>query len=557
MARLSAARGGCLRALALAWLAAAPVAAAGKPELRFVETGAAWGLDFRHHHGGSGERYMVETVVGGLALLDYDDDGDLDVLFVDGGVLPGYEGPTPRSRLYRNDTRPGAPSFADVTERSGLDFDGYGCGATAGDVDGDGDIDVYLTAFGPNALYLNRGDGTFVESAAAAGVADPLWSTSASFFDADRDHDLDLYVVNYVDFALDNHKFCGDRARGIRGYCHPDVYDGLPDRFYRNRGDGTFEDATTAAGLAGPLEAGLGVVAADFDGDHWPDLYVANDLDPNQVFLNRGDGTFEDVSLLSGASHSPQGRAEAGMGVEAADFDGDGALDLYVTNFALETNALYQNLGGGLFLDRRFAAKIAEASLRNLGFGVAGQDFDHDRDVDLFVANGHTLDNAAELSEVQQYAQRNQVMENLGDGVFRERTDVGVDVVRVSRGLATGDLDGDGDLDVVIVNSNQEAEVYENRGAAEGAWLLVDLQAAVKNRAGIGSRLELRTAAGDHATAQVREIRTASSYLSQGALTVHFGVGDAERAELEVRFPSGRVRRYRDLPAGRRVRATE
>jgi enediyne biosynthesis protein E4 len=539
---------------ALAILGAAALAAQASPPgaagtLRFREVALEWGLDFRHHHGGSGQRYMVETMVGGLMLVDYDGDGDLDVLFVDGGVLPGYEGEPARTRLFRNDSRPGAMAFVDVTERAGIDFTAYGCGAVAGDVDGDGDLDLYLTAWGPNALYLNQGDGTFVEAATEAGVADPSWSASAVFFDADRDGDLDLYVANYVDFSLANHKFCGDVSRGIQGYCHPNAYDGLPDRFYRNRGDGTFEDATAAAGLAGPREAGLGAVAADLDGDGWPDLYVANDLDPNLLFRNRGAGTFEDMSLLSGTSHSPAGRAEAGMGVEAADLDGDGRLDLYVTNFALETNAFYRNQGDFLFFDQRFGAKLAEPSLHVLGFGVAAQDFDHDGDLDLFVANGHILDNAEELSEVKQYAQRNQVMENLGDGTFRERLDAGVDVVRVSRGLATGDLDGDGDLDVVIVNSNQQAEVYENLGAAADAFLLVDLRASGKNTSGIGARLDL-SAAG---RSQAREVRTASSYLSQGAITVHFGLGAAARAELAVRWPGGGVRRYRELGAGRRL----
>jgi hypothetical protein len=546
---------GALVAAALC-LSARPAAAAEESSLRFAEVSRSWGLVFRHHHGGSGRRYMVETMVGGLSLFDYDGDGDLDVLFVDGGRLPGYEGEPARTVLFRNDSRPGTPTFVDVTAAAGIELSAYGCGAVAGDVDGDGDLDLYVTAFGPNALFLNRGDGTFVEAGAAAGVADPLWSASATFFDPDRDGDLDLYVASYVDFSLDNHKFCGDRERGIQGYCHPDSYAGEPDRFFRNRGDGTFEDATEAAGLAGPREAGLGVVAADLDDDGWPDLYVANDLDPNLLFRNRGDGTFEDVSLLSGTSHSPAGRAEAGMGVEAADFDGDGRLDLFVTNFALETNALYRNLGDGLFSDQRFAAKVAEPSLHFLGFGVAAQDFDHDADVDLFVANGHILDNAAELSDVKEYAQRNQVMENLGDGTFRERTDAGVDVVRVSRGLAAGDLDGDGDLDVVVVDSNQEAEVHENQGAAAGRFLLVEMDGTTGNHHGVGARIVVRQRSGSGpARAQIREVRTASSYLSQGALAAHFGLESAAPVELEIRFPGGGgLRRYQGLPAGTRLR---
>jgi enediyne biosynthesis protein E4 len=590
-------------ALALALALATAGAASGSPWFR--EVAASWGLDVRHHHGGSGARYMPETMIGGVAAFDYDGDGDQDVLFVDGAALPGYQGEPPRTRLLRNEgpaTRPDgtvAPRFVDVTERARIAFSGYGCGATVGDYDGDGDQDVYLTAFGRNALFRNEGDGTFVEVAGEAGVADESWSASATFFDPDRDGDLDLYVASYVDFALDHHVFCGDQKAGIRGYCHPDVYQGLPDRFFRNRGDGTFEEAAQAAGFGGATEAGLGVVAADLDRDGWPDLYVANDLDPNLLFHNRGDGTFEDVSLLSGSAYSHLGQPEAGMGVEAADLDGDGALDLFVTNFALESNAFYKNVGGMTFIDRRFPSRLAEPSLRVLGFGVAAHDFDQDGDLDLLVANGHILDNAEVLSNVKEYAQPNQLFANRGDGVFDlvadaiETVEEGPAGWRVSRGLASADLDGDGDLDAVLVSSDQVAEVYENVGA-RGRWLLVDLRgadgpAAVgperttggfapgseaapaeavgpaggrgaarptrSTRDAIGARLEWRSAEASRPL--VRERRTASSYLSQGALPVHFGVGDAERGILDVAWPSGRRLRVRDVPADRRVLVVE
>lgn len=520
-------------------------------QISFREVSEAWELDFRHHHGGSGERYMVETMAGGVVLFDYDVDGDLDVFFVDGGPLPGYRGESPRSRLFRND---GAGNFVDVTDRSGITVTTYGMGGVAGDVDGDGDLDLYVTAFGPNHLFINRGDGTFEERTEAAGVGDALWSASAAFADVDRDGDLDLYVTNYVDFTLENHKFCGDPERDLRGYCHPEKYEGLPDRFYRNRGDGTFADATAAAGLAGSRDAGLGVVFGDLDGDGWPDLYVANDTDPNLLFRNRGDGTFEDASLLAGTGYDPSGKPEAGMGVDLGDIDGDGKLDIVVTNFEFETNSLYRNMGSATFVDARFRARIAEPTIRDLAFGVAFADLDHDRDLDLVVANGHILDNAPEFDASSRYAQPNRVFENLGDGRFRLVAEHGMDLVRVSRGLATGDLDGDGDLDVVVVSSNDRAEVWENRCDGCGGTLLVDLVGAAGNTYGIGARLEARL----DERLMVREVRTGASYLSHGSLAAHFGVGNSERVdELTVRWPSGAVQRLQQLPAGRRLRIAE
>ena len=528
---------------------------AGGGEIHFREVSSAWGLDFRHNAGISGRMYMVETMAGGVVLFDYDCDGDDDVFFIDGGVLPGYEGPPPHSRLFRNDAGGDTPRFVDVTDFAGINFSGYGVGGAAGDVDGDGDLDLYVTALGSNELFLNLGNGRFRSAGAERGVDDARWSASAAFGDVDLDGHLDLYVVNYTDFSTTNHKFCGlagsegtkaDTAGG-RGYCHPDMYNGVADRLYRNDGRGFFVDATVESGLGDAAEAGLGVVIGDLDGDAWPDLYVANDKDPNLLFRGLGDGRFEDESLLSGAAYDRNGIAEAGMGVELADLDGDGRQDLVVTNFALETNAFYTSAGSGVFLDRRYPAGLAQPSLQHLAFGVNALDADLDGDLDLFVANGHIQPNAAHIGEVGTYEQPNQLFENLGNGRFRVRQDVGLDIVRTSRGSAVADLNLDGDLDVVVVNSNQPSEVYENRTA--GQWLAVGL--SLSGQSEVGARIELT--AGDRV--QVRETRAGSSYLSQSTLTAFFGLGAGEFVDRLVARPPGpgRPLLLRDLPASRRL----
>ncbi|HKI00661.1 MAG TPA: CRTAC1 family protein [Thermoanaerobaculia bacterium] len=521
--------------------------------IKFREVSKEWGIDFHHHHGGSGKRYMVETMVGGVVMFDFDDDGDEDLFFVDGGVLPSYTGPPPRSRLFRND---GGHKFTDWTDRSGIKIASYGAGGSAGDVDNDGDLDLFVTAFaGPDQLFRNNGDGTFTDVTAKAGVGDTLWSSSSAFADVDNDGDLDLYMVSYVDHSVANHKLCGDAKRKLEGYCHPDEYNPLPGRFYRNRGDGTFEDATQSAGFGGAVGPGLGVVFGDIDNDGWQDVFIANDNKPNFLFHNKKDGTFEDVSLISGAGIGGHGRPEAGMGVDMADYDGNGLLDIVVTNYELETNGLYKNLGDVAFVDSRSPAGIAEPSLMFLAFGVDFADLDQDGDPDLVIANGHTNDNAALFLEGSQFAQRNQVFENLGNGKFREDKATGMDVVRVSRGLATGDLDGDGDLDVAIIDSNDPCEVYENVSAsgASGNWLQVKIAAPAGNRFGIGARLEVE-AGGKR---QVDDVRTASSFLSQNALAVHFGLGkNAKVDRLTVRRPGrpnrpGSVQVFNGLPANR------
>jgi hypothetical protein len=543
--------------LVLVLVPAAPLHAAG---IRFREASRDWGIDFRHHHGGSGQRFMVESVSGGVVMFDFDGDGDEDLFFVDGGSLPGSTGEPARSRLFRNDGGDGGPRFTDWTERSHLRIAAYGMGGTAGDIDGDGDLDLFVTEFGgPDQLFRNNGDGTFTDVTATAGAGDSLWSSSAAFADVDNDGDLDLYVANYVDFTLATHKFCGDVLRHIQTYCHPDVYNGQPHHLYRNRGDGTFEDATQAAGLAGAVGPGLGVVFGDMDNDGWQDIYVANDLKPNFLFRNvgvgtgmgagsKGRGSFEDISLPSGTGFSEDGKPEAGMGVDMGDYDGDGLLDIVVTNFELETNGLYKNLGGGGFVDMRSPAGIAEPSLLFLAFGVAFADLDQDGDLDLVIANGHVADNAAQLLEGSQYRQRNQVFENLGNGRYREDKATGMDVVRASRSLACGDLDGDGDLDVIVVDSNEPAEVWQNASAGEG-WLHVEFVAPAGNRFAIGARLELESGG----KRQIRDVKTASSYLAQNALSVHFGLGASGKVDrLTVRRP-GRVEVFRNLPANRRL----
>ena len=520
--------------------------------------------------GGRGDYYMIETVGSGVVAFDYDGDGDDDLLFVDSGE-PAPHGSKPgRTTLLRNDQGPDGVRFVDVTEDSGILLDSYGMGAVTSDVDGDGDPDLYLTAFGPNRLWLNGGDGAF-SPAPNGDAADPSWSASAAFGDVDLDGDLDLYVTNYVDFSYENNQVCGHPERGLRSYCHPDIYNGLPDRFYRNdyreRGRPAFVDATAEFGFGDARGAGLGVVIVDLDDDRRPDIYVANDMDPNLHFLNRatpGGLRFEDEALLAGTALSDRGEPEAGMGIAVGDVDGNGFEDLIVTHLDRQTNALYSNRGDGLFIDHRFAAGIAEPSVPWVGFGVSLPDLDLDGDPDLVVANGHVVHNISEHEgqRTGAYAQPNQLFENDG-GRFGEVGGSGISHVRVSRGLAVADFDLDGDLDLAISNCNDDAEVYRNDSVRRGEVLQVDLlDLSAPNRRAVGALLELRSPAGT----QRREIRAGSSYLSQNSLTQTFGVpmtgapneareaGSSSGVDLKVRWPRQGSLRLVGLPPGKRVR---
>ncbi len=529
--------------LAVLLLLAAPASGEG---IKFREVSKAWGIDFRHHNAATGKWLMPESTVGGVVMFDFDGDGDEDLFFVDAGPLPGYTGEAPRSRLFRND---GNGHFVDWTERSGIKLAYYGSGGAAADIDGDGDMDLFVTGFGGVQLFRNNGDGTFTDITRESGIVDPYWSSSAAFADVDNDGDLDLVVVNYVDFSLTNNPVCIDPKHKLRGYCHPDVFHGQPVQLFRNKGNGTFEDASQAAGLGGIAGPGLAICFGDIDNDGWQDFYVANDNKPNFLLHNKGNGTFEDISVLSGTAIGEPGRPEAGMGIDMGDYDNDGLLDIVVTNYELETNGLYHNLGGGTFIDSRSPAGIAEPSLLFLKFGVAFADFNQDGYLDLVFADGNVNPNASQFLEGSTYDQRNQVFENLGNGKFREDKATGMDGVRVHRGLAVGDLDGDGDLDVALNNLNEPCEVYENVTAG-GHWLQVDFAAPSGNRFAIGARVELEAAG---LKKQIRDVKAGSSYASQNALAVHFGLGKAEKVDrLTVRRP-GKVQVFEGLPADRKI----
>ena len=523
------------------------------PAVPFSDRTRALGIDFRHQRGASAQKHLVETMGSGCALLDYDGDGRLDVLLINGGRTPDSPPFVPRAHaLYRNR---GGGRLEEVTREAGLDLPaGYGMGVAVSDYDNDGDPDLYLTHFGPNRLYRNNGDGTFSDVTGRAGVAGAEWSTGAAFFDYDRDGAPDLYVVNYLDATFERNPPC--EMKGIRAYCHPRHFAGVPDRLYRNLGDGRFRDVSRSSGILNPEGKGLGVVAADFDGDGWVDLYVANDSVRNVLLRNKGDGTFSDVTLLSGTGYNSQAQAEAGMGVDAADYDGDSLLDIFVTNYDLETNALYRYQGNWLFGDERWRSGLARKDRFLLGFGAGFLDFDNDGDRDLLVVNGHVVDNIERIQPDLSHPQPDQLFENRG-GRFVEHGPFyrwSSRQPRVGRGAALGDIDNDGDIDVLISNCGAEPTLLINRVGARRNWIQLRLTGTDSSRDAVGTRLTLTTAEGE----QSDQITGGGSYLSASDLRAHFGLGEAARVEeIRIRWPSGKEEVLKDIPANRILHVTE
>jgi hypothetical protein len=536
---------------------------AAAPQPPFVDRAVEWGLRFRYDNGATGRLYYPEIVGGGAALFDYDNDGDLDVFFVQGSVLePGKAAAHPITplggRLFRNDLRAGgAPRFVDVTAASGIRALSYGMGAAAGDFDNDGRVDLYLLNFGANQLWHNNGDGTFTDVTKTADADDPRLSLSASAADLDGDGWLDLYIADYVDFAIDRNVTCY-AASSRRDYCGPSSFPATPDRLLRNRGDGTFEDASQRAGIAGKAGRGMGVVAADFDGDGLADVFVTNDGMENFLWRNRGRLTFEEVALPAGVAVNADGKVQANMGIAAGDPDDDGDLDLFVTHLNGETNTLWTNLSSdgekGMFEDRTVAAGLAAPSLPFTGFGTAWIDYDNDGRLDLFVANGavRLLDEQAQRGEPFPYAETHQMFRSLGGGRFAEVSrEMGEPFRRaeVGRGAAFGDIDNDGDTDVVLVAANGPARLLVNEIGSARPWLGLRL---VGRPNGKGERDLLGAVAAvvrKGVSTLYRRAATDGSYAAASDPRILVGLGDApEVTEVRVTWPDGKTETFPPPP---------
>ena len=506
-------------------------------KIQFADVTKAAGIEFHHVDGRSGQRYFVESLGSGAAFFDYDGDGDPDLYFVNGAALPGYLATeTPTNRLFQNN---GDGTFSDATEQAGVGDTGYGHGCAVGDYNNDGYLDLYVTNFGRNVLYLNNGDSTFSDVTADAGVGDPKWSSSCAFADYDRDGDLDLYVVNYIEYSLENNPWCGPKEKGIRAYCEPNNFPGLPDTLYRNNGDGTFTDVTHESGIYNPTGKGLGVVWGDYNNDGHPDIYVANDSTENFFFLNKGDGTFEEVGFKLGVAMSETGAEENGMGTAFGDLDNDGWLDLIVTNYQDQANTLYRNDQNGFFTDVSTASKTGAVSFPYLGWATEFIDYDNDGWQDLFVANGHVHDNLEEIGQAGTYGQRNLIFRNACDNTFTEISkQLGAGMLHedVSRGGAFADYDLDGDIDIVVTNSNSPPRLLRNDGGNKRHWLSIKLNGTTGSTDAIGARVTVHAGG----VSQTKEVRSGTGYLSQNELKLLFGLGDGSAAaSVEVRWPGG------------------
>ena len=566
-----------LLAVTTATLALGIIAAAGaaQPGVRFTDVTREAGINFRHVNGASPEKHLVETMGSGGLFFDYDNDGWIDIFLVDGGSLANPSvAQKAQHRVYRN-RRNG--TFEDMTARSAIRHSGYGMGACAGDVDNDGWIDLYVTALGPNVLYRNGGDGTFTDVTRSAGVGPlspkasarlaearsareggtALWSASCAFADLDKDGDLDLFVTNYVDADGRRSPFCGNATLGTRFYCHPLNFNPLPNTLYRNDGRGVFTDISAEAGIAAHRGYGLGVVIADLDSDDWPDVFVANDSVANFLFHNGRALRFVESALGAGVALATDGQARAGMGVDAGDYDGDGRVDLVVTNLDFETHSLFRNLGAGLFGYATGESGIGFATLRFVGFGAVFADADNDGQLDLAIANGHIMDNAPAYRSGATYAQRNLLFRNLGSRRFADisrSAGDGFALEKVSRGLVSGDIDNDGDLDLLVTNNGQTADLLRNDSSVGVHALLVRAIGRETNRDAIGTIVRVTTGT----RTQIREVRAGSSYLGQNDLRLHFGLGDATSADsVEVRWPTGRVEVVRGVAANQIVTIRE
>jgi hypothetical protein len=503
--------------------------------IRFRDVTEASGITFVHCSGNSPEKYFPTANGSGIALLDYDGDGWLDIYLATTRNLPlSTPSPSRGNRLYRN---LGGLKFEDVTEKAGVGFDGFTHGVVSADVDNNGHPDLFLANLGRNVLYLNNGDGTFRDASANLPADGPPWSSAGAFFDYDNDGHLDLYVTCYGQWSIHDNRFCGDEKRKIRTYCNPQLIPPTRHYLYRNRGDATFEETTQSAGILRSDGRGMGVIAAELNGDGKIDLYVGNDISPHFLFLNKGDGTFEDATDFSGAAASESGAYQAGMGVDAEDVDGDGLPELFCTHFRNDYNTLYRNLGGGNFQDISAGAGIIKDSMPDVGWGCALADFDNDGWPDILVVNGHVDDNLKLLGLDEPQEERAKVWRNRGNGTFTLAADPGPYFATpyVARGAAFGDLDNDGDIDVVVSRMDQRPAVLSNE-SDRGHWVRLVLEGTRSNRSAIGAVVAV--AAGGRTL--VRQVKGGGSYMSSNDPRLLIGLGAAPRVDhVEVRWPSG------------------
>jgi hypothetical protein len=525
--------------------------------VRYTDVRESAKITFQQDSTQTDEKYYLETMGTGVAWIDYDQDGLMDLYFVQSAATDIYKPPHPlRSALYHNN---GDGTFSDVTEKAGVGGEGhYGQGVAVGDFDNDGYPDLYVTGYGRAILYHNNGNGTFTDVTAKAGVADEGgWSTSSGWFDYDKDGWLDLVVTNYIDWTPKNNIWCGERRPGYRSYCHPGNYKGQHIKLYHNNHDGTFTDVSDASGVGKPEAKGMGVVLADFNNDGWPDIAIANDSWPNFLFINKHNGTFEDVSLVSGFAASEDGRYEAGMGIDAADIDGDGWQDLYVTHLDFELNRLYRNSQDGTFTDETFRSGIGNKAVLMSGVAMKFLDYDNDGWNDILQANGSMLDNVALYHSEVSYKEPLLMFRNLGKGHFEKASEsLGPDFMRpiVGRGLATADYDNDGDIDMVTNNRGDYPSLLRNDGGNANHWLTIQLIGTKSNRDGTGASLKLTSEGFVH----VEQAKGGGSYMSASDPRIHFGLGKRTKIEsLEITWPTGQVDRLSNLPVDQIIAVKE
>lgn len=533
----------------LVGLAHSSAHAQGSADLTFTDVTQRSGVRFTHISGAFGQKYLPETMGSGVIVFDYNTDGYQDVFFVNAKGWPGKANANALPAFYKNN---GNGTFTDITKEAGLAVPMYGMGGSAGDFDNDGQIDLFVTALEGNRLFRNTGKGTFVDVTKQAGVGQSDFSTSAAWVDYDKDGRLDLFVVNYVQWSLETDIRCSLDGKA-KSYCTPEAYKGVSPRLFRNRGNGSFEDVTRAAGVHDPESKALGIALIDFDQDGWLDLFVANDTQPNRLYRNTGKGTFTDEAVPAGVAFDEVGAARAGMGTDAADWAGTGRPGLLIGNFSNEMMALYANEGNSLFIDEAPTSHVGRASLPTLTFACFFVDVDNDGRLDIFAANGHVADDIARAQPKVTYAQPAHLFRALGRTRFEDLAPriPALATPVVARGAAYLDMDNDGDLDLVVTTNNGPARVLRNDGGNRAQALRVRLAGVKSNRSAIGATVAATLAGGGTQTAMVK---TGSSYLSQSELPITFGLGQASKVEsLEIRWPSGHVEKIGPVDAGQTV----